>query len=72
MDETAFDQDRYDAKSAEELGRMLLSWAKIRPSDKVGIRDFIDALQHSSIPEAAGEVGYSITSERKTSSKKRS
>ena len=61
--ETTFDHYRYDAKPAEELGRMLLSWAKIKPSDRDGIRAFTDALQHSSIPEAAGEVGYSITSE---------
>ena len=61
--ETALDQDSYDAKAAEELGRMVLSWSGIEPGDACGVREFLKAVEHSSIPEAAGEVGFSITSE---------
>lgn len=66
-DEGVFDHDRYDAKDAEELGRMILSWSKIMPVEKDAIAAFIEAVQHSSIPEAAGEVGHAIMGSKRRS-----
>lgn len=45
------------------VGRMVLGWSKIKPSDKAAVSTFIDALDKSSVPEAAGDIGFAITGE---------
>lgn len=57
---TTFDHDKYDAAPAEELGRMILSWAKIPPGDVDAIAQFIEAVQNSSIPDAARDFGHAV------------
>lgn len=65
------EQERFDASEAEELGRMLLSWSGIKPEDAAGVREFIESVQHSTIPDAAGDIGFAITSARKSAKKRR-
>lgn len=65
------ESERFDASEAEELGRLILSWSGIKPEDANSVREFIECVQHSSIPEAAGVVGDSITSARPGRKRKR-
>ncbi len=66
------EQERFDASEAEELGRMILSWSGIKPEDKDGVREFIESVQHSTIPDAAGDIGFAITSARPAKKRRRS
>lgn len=61
-EEALEESERFDASEAEELGRLILSWSGIKPEDTDGVREFIECVQHSSIPEASGVVGDAITS----------
>lgn len=55
--------ERFRAEDIERVGWLVLYWSRIPAQNQDAIYQFIDALDASSVPEACGIVGASITDE---------